>query len=390
MTLSPILQGSGSSAALVDSLVASTIQIAGLAALAFVVGGTVGIAYRWYVHDRAPEGIAILPGLGLIALSLNTTAALGEGIGEAQGDLVVPEAAAFTIVALVAGGIAADLGRRVGDRLAVRTFDLTGGADIGDVSRLVSTAGRAITVELPDDVGAIEGYDPVDAEVLAALEGERFVFPRGLTLAELEARIVDRLKTDFGIGHVDLEVTRDGEIEYLAVGSRAAGIGPTLGPGTVALAVRADPANSASPGDRVQVWNGGPEPERVVTAELRAAVGDIATLAVDEADADDLAAEGPYRLVTLPTEPQADREFASLLRAADETMAVATVAEGSPLAGTPVGALDPGVVAVRRGGEVVPIPGRDRVLAAGDELYVVARPETLRRFEAAASGTAAA
>lgn len=57
----------------------------------------------------------------------------------------------------------------------------------------------------------------------------------------------------------------------------------------------------------------GDSPECVSNAELRAAVGDGATLALDEADAADLDGHTTYRLVTFSGEPQADRVFASLL-----------------------------------------------------------------------------
>ncbi|MFB6157857.1 MAG: TrkA C-terminal domain-containing protein [Haloferacaceae archaeon] len=172
---------------------------------------------------------------------------------------------------------------------------------------------------------------------------------------------------------------------YLAVGSRVAGLGPTLAPGTVACTVRADPGIGASPGDVVQVWRTDPEPERVVTAELRATGGDAATLAVDAVEASALDGTTTYGLLTLPAEPRAEREFPAALRAADETMGVATVAAGSPLDGATVDDVGGTLVAVGPpDGPVEAIPRRDRPLAAGDTLYVVARPEELRRVEARA------
>ena len=52
------------------------------------------------------------------------------------------------------------------------------------------------------------------------------------------------------------------------------------------------------------------------------------TVALDESDAERLTDETGYRIVTLPAEAQADREFASLLRNADETMATVIVEAG--------------------------------------------------------------
>ena len=86
--------------------------------------------------------------------------------------------------------------------------------------------------------------------------------------------------------------------------------------------------------------------------------------------------------MTLPADPQVDREFAGLLRAAAETMGVVSVAAGSELVGATPGALDATVVAVRSAaGTVEAIPSRSLTLAAGDAVYAVGRPETLRRLE---------
>jgi Trk K+ transport system NAD-binding subunit len=89
----------------------------------------------------------------------------------------------------------------------------------------------------------------------------------------------------------------------------------------------------------------------------------------------------------MPVEPRIDREFASLLRAADETMGAVTVTEGGSLVDVPIGALDVAVVAVRpTDGPVEAIPSRDRTLAPGETVFAVASPAQLRRLEAAASG----
>jgi len=94
--------------------------------------------------------------------------------------------------------------------------------------------------------------------------------------------------------------------------------------------------------------------------------------------------------VTLPVEPRADRAFAAQLRTADETMGVVSVGEGSVLVGNPLGALDVAIVAVGTvDGGIVAIPTRDREVDAGETLYAIARPDQLRKLEAAAAATAA-
>jgi len=352
---------------------------------AALVSAVAALGYRWYTKLRLPLWLSVLLGLSVVALALNTVGVFTDLlVGET--DIFSTGRMVFNVVALGVGAGASPIGRLVGDRVVTDVFAVTGAKELDvEVSRIVRSVGRITDVTLPedvDDIGDMEGYDPVSPATKETLTGKTLIFPRRLTVTELQDRLVTRLQDDYDVGHVDVELTPDGTVEYLALGSRATGIGPTLAPGTVAVAVRADPANAASPGDRVQVWRTDAEPERVLTAELRAHVDDVATLAVAEEEATRLDAASTYRLVTLPAEPQAEREFASLLRAAEETMYVVRVAEESDLVGAAVDELDATVVAVTGpDGGVDDLPD-DRTLAAGDAVYVVARPEAYRRLDA--------
>lgn len=376
---------------LTGELLRDVARVVGLVLVSGTVATAVALVYRWYARDRVPAGVAVLAGLGAVGFYLNTRFALMQVI-EGNGAAVLSVRVALTNVVtfLIAGGTAA-LGTRVGDRLGQGMFAVTGVREFdGEVSALVQAVGRVITVQLPDadDIGDIENYDPVDPETKAKLGGKTLAFPRGLTVEELRQRLVDRLRTDYSVGYVDVDLTEAGDVEYLALGSRVAGIGPTLPPGSAAVALQADPAFAASPGDTVQVWRqsdadgDGTSHERVTTAELRGTAGNVVTLAVDASDVDNLPLAERYRLVTLPSTSRLDREFASLLRAAEETMGVVTIGAGSGLADTPLGALDVPVVAVQLpDGTVETLPARSHVLTAGDTVYVVARPESLRRLE---------
>ena len=391
--MTPILQ-----AGLGDDVLRIATQIVGIAVLAGGLGGGIGLLHRWYARLRVPEGLAILVGVSGVSLYLNaigiTTIGALEGV-IGGGLLPTTEAVLFNVGVFALAAVAAAVGGRGGDRLGEAVFGLTGASRIEtDVSTIVRSVGRSTTVELPavEDVADAEGYDPVGEEAKAAFAGQTLLFPRRLTLDELRKRLVERLRTDYGVGYVDVELTEEGVVEYLAVGSRESGLGPTLPPGSAAVAVRADPAFAASAGDVVQVYRPGDDgPERVCLAEVRGVAGDVVTLSVDAAEAPSLNTETRYRLVTLPVEPRPDREFVSLLRAAEETMGVVTVTADGTLTGVPVGSLEVAVAAIRpAGGSVETIPSRSRILAAGDSIYVVARPALLRRLEAAARGEAPA
>jgi hypothetical protein len=358
--------------------------------LAFGVGaalasGLAALVYRWYARHRLPLWLSILLGLAVVSLYLNTVGVFTDLLSGEMGIFSTP-VVVFNAAALGVGALAAPAGRLLGDRIATDVFAFAGAQELDvEVSRLVRSVSRITDVTLPedaDDIGDMEGYDPVDPSIKETLAGKTLIFPRRLSVAELKGRLVTRLQDDYHVGHVDVDLADDGTVEYLALGGRTTGVGPTLAPGTVAVAVRADPANAASPGDRVQVWRTDPAPERLLTAELRAHVDDVATLAVDDREATRLDAAETYRLVTLPAEPQAEREFASLLRAAQETMYTVTVAEGSDLAGLSVDALDATVVAVATPEGRVETLAPDRTLEAGDTVYLVGRAETYRRLDA--------
>lgn len=358
--------------------------LVGVGIAAAIAAGLVALGYRWYVRERVPTGLGVLFGLTVVSVYVGATGALGAVIsdptaGEAilQTSDVLPNLAAFAL-----GAAGSSVGIRLGDSIGTDLFAATGGRTVdADVSEIVQTVGRVTSVRLPDDIDDIVGYDPMPEETKQSLASKRFLFPRRLTRAELRDRLVTRLKTDYGVGHVDLELDDDGNVDYIAVGSRAAGIGPTLPPATNAVAIRADPAHAASSGDLVQVWDT-ERSERVLTGELRGVAGDVVTVAVDAADTSTLDSTTEYRLVTLPVQDRPDREFASLLRTADETMGTITVPAGSELVGTPVGELGVTVAAITRSeSPPEPIPCRDRVLEEGDIVYAIATPEALRHVE---------
>ncbi|WP_232819738.1 potassium transporter TrkA [Haloprofundus halophilus] len=365
--------------------------ILGLAFAAAAVAAAGAFGYRWYFRERPPRGLTVLVGLSAVVLYLNTAKLSDIALGSGSDDLFLPGNVLFNLGALAAATVAAPVGAQLGDTLAANTSAFSGARELeGDVGRVVRSVGRVISVTLPEEIQDMDEYDPVADATKESLAGKTLLFPRRLTVAELRERLVARLREDYGVGHVDVDLTEDGDVEYLAVGSRLAGIGPTLAPGGVAVAVRGDPSLDASPGDTVQVWHADDDgPARVLTGELRATTDEVATLAVDETDVDRLDATQSYRLVTLPVDPGVERQFAALLRTVEETMGVVSVAETDSGAHATVGDLATTVVAVRpQSGPVEAIPARSRRLSAGDTLYVIARPDELRRLERTVGATA--
>ncbi|MFU8866681.1 TrkA C-terminal domain-containing protein [Natronococcus sp.] len=363
-----------------DALLDALVRILGFSVLAAGTAATAALTFRWYSADELAEGVGILVGLTAVAVWLNTKTALQDAI-IGTSPLLETETAVYTVVVFVASAIAADGGRRLGDRVARDVFAVAAPRTIDDVGQLVRSAGRVTAVELPETIADVDGYDPVDPATKADLAGQTFFLPRRLTVDGLRDRLTARLERDYGVGHVDVDLTADGEIEFLALGSRPAGIGPTLAPGSVAVAIRADPAADASPGDAVGIWTReGETYRRVADGELRGTADDVATVAVDVEDVRSLEADADRRLVTLPGTPDVEREFVSALRAADETVTAVTVDAGGPLEGAPIDSLPSLVLAIDRDDGAVALPGDGDRLAAGDVAYVLGRPEALRRL----------
>lgn len=362
-------------------------RILGPAALSGATAGGVAVGYRWYARERLPARLAILVGLSAVAVWLNTLVALRQYIDPGT-DPFDASAALVTVTTFVVAGVAAQGGRHLGDRIARESTVLAGSRSIeGEVSPLVRAVGRVIAVELPATIDDVEGYDPVREELRESLAGTTMLFPRGLTVTELRERLAARLKEDYDVSQVDVDLSADGGVEYLALGRRAAGLGPTLPPGHVAVALRADPAPEASPGDAVQLWTDDP-PRRVATGELRGVTDGVATVAIEEEDAA-IDRDRRYRIVTRSPDPRPDREFATVLRAADETTGSSTVAAESALVGREVRTVGASVAAIRTTeGDLEALPSPSRSLAAGETIHAIGRPEALRRLESRASGEA--
>ncbi|MFB6106414.1 MAG: TrkA C-terminal domain-containing protein [Halobacteriaceae archaeon] len=367
------------------------LSLGGVALLAAVVAGAAALVHRAYTRSVLSDGVAALVALSAVALYLNAATALGQVVQGGTGPLAT-NVVAFNVGAIAVGALATPVGKRVGDRVATDLFTFTGVTELhSEVSDFARAVGLGTTLTLPAaaEMETVEGYDPVPETTRRRLGGLTFVFPRAQGADALRAALAARLEEEYGVGYVDVEVDpAGGRVTYLALGDRPAGLGPTLAPGAAAVAVDADPPAGARPGDTVQAWAAGAAgPERLATGEVREVAGDAVTVVVDAADAPRLAGR-ECRLVTLPAEPRPEREFAALLRAADETMAAVSVAPESPLAGVPAGAIDATVVAVRGPeGDVDPIPSRTRPVVAGETVYVVVSPAALRRLEDAARGS---
>ncbi len=356
--------------------------VAGLAVFLVAAG------YRWYLHRELPYGIGLLTGAGIVAVWLNTTVTLGQAIGGTTNPVTV-QAAGFTVGSFAAAAVLGELGRRGGDSLGTTVL---GEATLTDfeheVKTFVSGRGRIHPITLPDEVVDLEGYEPIRDDLKRELEGTTISLPGRLSERDRRHALLDYLEERFNVGTADLEFDDAGNVSHLAVGRRPVGIGHTLPAGQVATVVRADPAFSASPGDRVTVWRDEDSLTRIGTAELRGVAGEYVTLAIDASDREAFAPETGYRIETLPQGPQPSRTFAAVLRRVHETIKRTTITEEGPLAGAAVGSLEATVLSVTdEDGTITPLPADDVTLAPGQTILAMGRPDVLRRFKDSAQGS---
>ncbi|MFC6785158.1 hypothetical protein [Halobaculum halobium] len=223
-------------------------RLAGFAVASFLVATVAAAAYRWFVSEPVPRGLTTLLGTAVVAVYLNTVGLFSTVIpvgGIATADPFAPMAVLRNVVSLLIAAGTAPLGRRVGDRFATNVTAVTGGDRVeGELSRFARTVGRIRTVTLPDEIADIDGYDPVDDDTKELLAGETLLFPKRLSGEALHEALLTRLKEEYDVGHTDAEFDGD-SVTHLGIGRRIAGIGPTLGPGTRAVAIRADPPTGA-------------------------------------------------------------------------------------------------------------------------------------------------
>ena len=355
------------------------LRVIGLAVLSAICAGLAGFVYRSRINTDLPETAGLIIGMGAVAVYLNTRLVFVQFVGDEAAPLTM-DAAVSNLVIFAVAGVAAMVGQKGGQQLA-QSDRISWLKRPPTFSPIVRAVGRYITVTLPSEIQDIEGYDPVSSTTKEALQGRTFDFPRGLTVEELERELTVLLSEKHDVGFVDVDLNPDGSVEFLAIGQGPAGLGETLPPGIAALAIRADPAFSASPGDAIEIWEGGETPVSLGTAELRAVVGNIATLACEHTVADDIDPSTSYRLMTHPGDENVEREFVALLRRSLETMGIIEIEAGAPIIGSSIGSLDVNVLAIQRGDDIISLPEYAHVMQTSDRLFLLGGPERLRKIE---------
>ncbi|MDB2264046.1 TrkA C-terminal domain-containing protein [Halorubrum ezzemoulense] len=394
-----------------------------------LVAGTLGFVFK-YVTD------VTIPGLGVVVLSLAIAGVNGGLLALNDETIRSSERAPAILTAIVVVLMISLYAHAQGDRLgasAPKRISLKQLRDrtlSTDVIELVGGRGR-VSVEVAGEVTDIEGYPPLPADTRAAILDGDWTFPADLPLAELEDRFAERLRTEFDLADVSVQIDEQARATVSAAPPTGA-LSKRVPAGKRAVSVSALVPTGIARGDVVRVItpdigvegaviaaqsSGKPEPGAGAASTVVPPAGDDAdsedfrtdggetdvpsppaataptttggegrvTLAVDRSEATALLRADRGRVLVLSRGTRREYELTALLRRAGKRFRKVTVAAGGPLDGHTIGeaevreAYDVAVLAARHGSWRV-APDGTQPLSAGDDLFVVGSRDALDRF----------
>ncbi|WP_318568474.1 TrkA C-terminal domain-containing protein [Salinigranum marinum] len=375
-----------------------------------LVSGALGFVFKYVT------GVTI-PGLGVVVLSLAIAGANG-GLMALYDPALVGSGERFIVAVLVvlmlslyAHSQGDKLGTAVPKRLNLRK--LTERTLNTDVVELVGGRGQ-VRVTVAGDVGDMEGYPALPADLRASVRDGEWTFPADIPLVELETRFADRLRSEFDLADVSVRLDEDARATVNAAPPVGA-LSKRIPAGRRAVSVTALIPTGLAVGDRVEVTadgrtvsgtvlsaksdakaepsdaaatDGGTDASTPAPATPTATGGEgRVTVSVSRADAEFLLGASTIdRLVVNSRGVRREFELISLLRRGGHRFRKLTVREGGVLDGVTLGEVSVRdsyavvVLAVRHEGVWRITPRGSQSVAAGDDLFVVGRRDALAAF----------
>lgn len=382
-----------------------------------LVSGVLGFLFK-YITDVS------IPGLGVVVLALAIAGVNGGLLALNDPTIRASENAAAILTAIIVVLMLALYAHAQGDtlgaaapkRLTIKSLrDRTLNTDVIEL-----VGGRnQVRLTVLGAVSDIEGYPPLPAELRREIGDGEWAFPADLPIAELERRFADRLRSEFDLADVAVDLDTAARARVAAAppmgatsrrvpaGKRAVSltalvpsgiargesvriVSPeTTATGTVVAARSATTPPSATPtpggDDDTLTTDGGEEPTPLPAAATTTGGEGRITVAVSRSAATALLSAGEPQVVVQSRGTRREFELVSLLRRSGVRFRRLTVAAGGPLDGHTIGA-----VGVRDAYDVLVLaanherwqvaPGGDQLLSAGDQLYVIGTAESLDRF----------
>jgi hypothetical protein len=383
------------------------------------VSGALGFVFRYVT------GVTV-PGFGVMVLALAIAGANG-GLLALYDPALIGSGSRFVVAVVVvlmlslyAHSEGDKLGAAVPRRVSLRK--LTERTLNTDVVELVGGHGQ-VRVTVAGEVGDIEGYPALPADLRASIREGEWTFPADVPLVELETRVADRLRSEFDLADVSVRLDERARAtvnaappigalsKRIPAGRRAVSVGALLPTGLAAgdevavsaggrtvlgtvISARSDGAEAVRGGESTPATDGGTDGESAATAAPATPTttggrGRV-TLVVSRDDAEFLlGATAVDRLVVNSRGVRREFELVSLLRRSGRRFRKLVVREGGALDGATLGeasvrdAYAVAVLAVRHGGAWRLTPRGSQAVDAGDELFAVGSRDALAAFEEA-------
>lgn len=385
-----------------------------------LIAGTLGFVFKYLTNVTVPGFGVVVLGLAIAGINGGFLALNDPTLRQnTSGTVVIVAIIVVLMLTLYAHAKGDELGATFPHRVSLR--GIRERTLSSDVVELVGSRGE-VRVEVTGEVEDIEGYPPVPDAIRADIRDGDWRLPADLPISELESRLADRLRTEFDLTEVTVEIDERGRATVAATpplsglskrvpsGRRAVSV-QTLVPsglargdevtvitsenrveGTV-LSVKSGGGSKVSDGGRPLADGGAtdgteaaatPSPPRAVAG----GEGRL-TVAVSRSDSQALLRADRPRIVVGSRGIRREFELLSLLRRAGRRFRRVTVRSGGPLDGVTIGSADVrgtyGVVllAVRHPDGWTVAPHGAESMAGGDEVFAVGTREQLDAFEGA-------
>lgn len=283
-----------------------------------------------------------------------------------------------------------------------------------DVVELVGGRGQ-VTVTIAGQIEDMEGYPPLSQELRDDIRGRTWTFPADLPLSELESRFADKLRSEYDLADVSVQIDERARATVVAA-PPSSGVSKRVPSGRRAVSVAALIPTGLARGDEVTLYaegdairgtvvsaqssipagnsplesdGGEPEerPETAPTAPTTDGGDGRITVATTREAATRLLSIDRAHVVVRSRGSRREFELISLLRRAGKRFQRVTVGEESELVGQTLGEaavrdVHGVVVLARRGGDGWAIAPRGATkIGPNDELFVVGTRDALDRFE---------
>ena len=382
-----------------------------------LVAWSLGFLFKYFT------GVSI-PGFGVVVLAVALAGVSGGLLAladpaitqSANAPTIVTGILVVTALSLYAHNRGDQLGATVPKRLTLsRLRDQRLSRDVAEL-----VGGRdEVRIRIAGDVADMEGYPPLSDNLRAQVSEAEYTLPADLTVAELEGRVAERLRTEFDLGDVAVGIDERGRAT-VAVAPPFSGLSKRVPAGKRAVSVTALLPTGLARGDEVTLDTG---EGRVEGTVISASSGDTdgaeaggttdpagddavldsdhpradraptttggegrLTVAVARADAGPLVRADRAKVVVDARGTRLEYELVSLLRRDGKRFRRLTVAADGALDGTTIGAVGVretygvAVFAVRKSTGWQLVPRGSTELAAGDELFAVGTADTLAAF----------